>query len=176
MPVIVRAATVADSESLSALAAATFRDAFGDQNTPEDMARYLADAFTPAKQAAEIVDPATVVLVAEDQPTEGAAELIGYAHLSEGETPEAVRGLAPIEIKRLYVARRWHGRRVAQLLMDASIEAARARGASTLWLGVWERNPRAIAFYEKYGFVRVGEHVFVLGGDVQTDWLMTRAI
>ena len=90
--------------------------------------------------------------------------------------PEAVRGTAPLELKRLYVARAWHGRRVAQALMDAAIDAAHARGAQTLWLGVWERNPRAVAFYTKYGFARVGEHTFVLGGDPQTDWLLARPI
>ena len=67
-------------------------------------------------------------------------------------------------------------RGVAPALMDAALDAARARGAQTLWLGVWERNPRAVAFYAKYGFVRVGEHTFVLGGDAQTDWRFARAV
>ena len=60
--------------------------------------------------------------------------------------------------------------------MDAVLDAARARGAKTLWLGVWERNQRAVAFYEKYGFTRVGEHTFVLGSDAQTDWLFVRPL
>ena len=60
--------------------------------------------------------------------------------------------------------------------MDAAIDAARARGAQTLWLGVWERNPRAVAFYAKYGFARVGEHTFVLGDDWQTDWVFSRPL
>lgn len=60
--------------------------------------------------------------------------------------------------------------------MDAALDAARARGAQTFWLGVWERNPRAVAFYAKYGFVRVGEHTFALGGDAQTDWLFARPV
>ena len=81
-----------------------------------------------------------------------------------------------MELKRLYVARAWHGQGVAQALMDAALDTARARGAQTLWLGVWERNPRAVAFYAKYGFVRVGEHTFVLGGDAQTDWLFARPV
>ena len=88
----------------------------------------------------------------------------------------AAPGPAPIELKRIYVAKAWQGRRVAQALMDASLDAARARGARTLWLGVWERNPRALAFYEKYGFTRVGEQTFVLGNDEQTDWLFARVL
>jgi ribosomal protein S18 acetylase RimI-like enzyme len=81
----------------------------------------------------------------------------------------------PLELKRLDVARAWHGQRVAQALMDVALDAARARGARTVWLGVWERNPRAIAFYAKYGFTRVGEHTFVLGADAQTDWVLARS-
>jgi ribosomal protein S18 acetylase RimI-like enzyme len=87
-----------------------------------------------------------------------------------------VEGPAPLELKRLYVARAWHGRGVAQALMDAALDAARARGARTLWLGVWERNPRAVAFYGKYGFTRVGEHTFLLGADPQTDWVLARPL
>ena len=177
MPHSIRRATVQDSAALSRLAAATFRDAFEAENTPEDMARYLAEAFTPERQAAEITDPASTVLVAEDDGESGRAELVGYAHLVAGPPiPHAVRGPAPLEIKRIYVARAWHGQGVAQALMDACIDAARVRGAQTLWLGVWERNPRAVAFYAKYGFVRVGQHTFVLGADTQTDWLFSRPV
>ena len=173
---LVRPATLADAPRLSRLGAATFRETFEGENTPADMARYLAEAFTPERQAAEIADPAGTVLLAEQPGAAGDAELAGYAHLVLGPAPAAVRGPAPLELKRLYVARAWHGRGVAQALMDAALDAARARGAETVWLGVWERNPRAVAFYVKYGFVRVGEHTFVLGADAQTDWVLARSL
>lgn len=179
MPTRIRPATVADASRLSDLAAATFRDTFERDNTPEDMARYVAEAFTPERQAAEIADPASIVLLAEHgggAGESGGAELVGYAHLVAGAAPAAVVGPAPMELKRLYVARAWHGQGVAQALMDAALDAARARGAETLWLGVWERNARAAAFYAKYEFARVGEHAFVLGGDVQTDWILARPL
>lgn len=176
MTIHVRPATAADAARLSRLGASTFRETFEGENTPEDMARYLAESFTPERQAAEIADPAGIVLLAEHRATPGDAELAGYAHLLSGPAPAAVRGPRPLELKRLYVARAWHGQRVAQRLMDAAIDAARARGAGTLWLGVWERNPRAVAFYAKYGFTRVGEHTFVLGSDAQTDWLLARPV
>lgn len=175
----VRPATLADAARLSELGAATFRATFASGNTPEDMQRYLAEAFTPVRQAAEIADPASVVLLAEYREMSGGAEaaaLVGYAHLVAGPAPAAVRGPAPMELKRLYVAHDWHGRDVAQALMTAALDAACARGARTLWLGVWERNPRAVAFYAKYGFARVGEHTFVLGTDAQTDWLLARPL
>ena len=176
MPLQIRLARVDDALALSLLGAATFRETFERDNTPEDMERYLAEAFSPEQQASEIADPASAVLIAEHQAAPGDAELIGYAHLVSGPAPEAVKGPDPVELKRLYVARAWHGRGVAQALMEEAIDAARARGAQTLWLGVWERNPRAVAFYAKYGFVRVGEHTFVLGADSQTDWLLSRSL
>jgi ribosomal protein S18 acetylase RimI-like enzyme len=171
----IRSATLQDAEGLSRLAATTFRDTFEAENSPEDMEQYVAEAFTPRQQADEIADPLSTILVAERRVASG-GELVGYAHLVSGPSPELVTGPAPIELKRLYVARAWHGKGVAQALMDAALDAARARAAKTLWLGVWERNPRAAAFYEKYGFVRVGEHSFILGSDVQTDWILARPV
>ena len=176
MTILVRQATIADAERLSAFGAATFRETFARDNSPEDMARYLADAFTPARQAAEITDAAGTVLLAEHRGESGDAELVGYAHLVAGAAPAAVQGPAPLELKRLYVASAWHGQGIAQALMDTALDAARARGARTVWLGVWEKNPRAAAFYAKYGFTRVGEHTFVLGTDAQTDWVLARPL
>lgn len=176
MPSTIRPATAADAPALSALAAATFRETFEAENDPADMAQYLADNFSPEKQLAEIADPSAIVLVAEHHDDDGTSQLIAYAHLVAGDTPPAVHGPAPMELKRLYVSRAWHGRRVAHALMDALLGAARARGARTLWLGVWERNARAAAFYAKYGFARVGEHTFMLGADRQVDWLLARAL
>jgi ribosomal protein S18 acetylase RimI-like enzyme len=172
MPISIRRALVDDAQALSRLGAATFRDTFERDNTPGDMQLYLATAFTPERQAAEIADHASTLLVAEHHGEPADAELVGYAHLVSGPAPGPVTGPAPLEIKRLYVSRSWHGKGVAQALMDAAIHAARTRGAKTLWLGVWERNPRAAAFYSKYGFERVGEQTFVLGTDTQTDWLL----
>ena len=172
----IRLADTADAASLSRLGAATFRETFEADNTPEDMARYLEEAFSPDKQLAEIADPASTVLLAEQAEEPGDDGLVGYAQLVSGRPPEAIRGPEPLELKRLYVARAWHGQGVAQALMDAAIQAARARGAETLWLGVWERNPRAVRFYQKYGFVRVGEHTFLVGTDAQTDWLLSRSL
>ena len=179
MPVmkpIVRRAIPGDAARLSELAASTFHDAFAEGNSPDDMARYMAMAFTPARQADEIADPDSTILLAELAGPGPASELVGYAHLVSGNAPDAVTGPAPIELKRLYVARAWHGQSVAQALMDAIMDAAREQGAKTLWLGVWKKNARAAAFYEKYGFARVGEHEFVLGTDVQTDWVLSRSL
>jgi len=178
MTTSIRPATIDDATRLSLFAAAAFRDAFERDNTPEDMARYVAEAFTPERQAAEIADRDGVVLLAESVAAsgEGAPELLGYAHLVSGHAPASVIGQSPIELSRFYVSRALHGQGVAQMLMDATLDVARARCATVVWLGFWERNARAVAFYRKYGFERVGEQVFMLGTDRQNDWVLARAL
>lgn len=171
MAIHIRPATAADAAVLSALAEATFRDTFEAENTAEDMDRYVAETFSAATQAAEIADPGGTVLLAEE-----GAQLAGYAYVVAGGAPPAVEGPAPLELKRFYVDAGSHGRGVAHALMAAVLDEARARGAQTLWLGVWERNARAVSFYAKHGFTRVGEHTFMLGDDAQTDWLLARPV
>lgn len=180
-PFRIRRAGVEEAADVSAFAARTFFDTFGAANRPDDMAAYLAATFSPELQAAEIADPSTVVLVVDPsaQPAANGGTspgYAGYAQLSAGPAPDAVTGGDPIELRRFYVASEWHGRGVAQLLMREVLGAAAARGARTLWLGVWERNPPAIAFYASQGFVRVGSHEFRLGTDLQTDLLLVRAV
>lgn len=167
----IRHASPADAPALAELAARTFRDAFGADNRPEDLAQHLATAYGPAQQARELADPGITTLVAEQDGT-----LVAFTQLRRGAPPAAVRGPAPIEVWRFYLAAEWHGRGLAQRLMAAVLEAAIAAGACTLWLGVWERNPRAIAFYRKAGYVDVGTHVFMVGTDPQTDRLMARPV
>lgn len=172
----IRPAAAADAAPLAHFGEAAFRETFGPDNTPEDMAAYLPRAFGAEIQAAEIADPASVILLAEDVAGPGAPTLVGYVHLVDRPAPESVDGPSPIEIKRFYIASAWHGRGIAQALMDAAFDAARHRGARTVWLAVWQRNPRAAAFYAKCGFTRVGEQHFVLGSDVQHDWVLARPL
>jgi diamine N-acetyltransferase len=167
---VLRVAVAADAPALAELAERTFRDTFAADNTKDDMDLHCTETFGAAIQGEEIADSSFVTLVAEH---EGA--LIGYGQLQWRAAPEAVVAEKPAEIARLYVDRGWHGRGVAQQLMAALLSAAAAGGADRVWLGVWEHNPRAIAFYRKHGFVEVGSHVFQLGRDPQRDLLMVRA-
>jgi diamine N-acetyltransferase len=167
----IRMATVADAPWLAALAERTFRETYTAHNTPEDMEQYVAGHFGPALQAVELRDPRMITLVAEHD-----GRAAGYAQIARGAAPAAVTGPAPMEVVRFYVDRPWHGRGIAQTLMAAVVDAASAEGARTLWLGVWERNERAIAFYRKSGFVDVGTQVFVLGADQQRDLVLARPL
>jgi ribosomal protein S18 acetylase RimI-like enzyme len=167
----VRSGKPADAELLAELGARTFSETFAADNTNENMAAYLAAAFSPARQAAELADPRATFQIAE---TNGVA--IGYAMTRAGAVPQEVTGENPIELVRLYVSRETLGSGVGAALMQACIVEARQQGYETLWLGVWEHNDRAQAFYRKWNFHEVGTHVFQLGNNPQTDILMQRSI
>jgi diamine N-acetyltransferase len=168
----VRRAGAADAATLAAFAERTFRVTFAADNNAADMDVYCLQAFSIATQDAEIADPAVETLLMED----GAGALVAYAQLRQSRTPPEVTGPSPIELVRFYVDRERHGRGLAQRLMAEVVAAARARSARTIWLGVWEKNFRAVAFYQKEGFVDVGAHDFVLGTDRQTDRVMARLL
>lgn len=155
----IRRGVPGDAARLSAFAAESFRRTFAESNTPDDMAAYLATAFSPEIQRRELIDPDAMVFLAETRD-----EIVGYAYIQHGNDG--------CELKRLYVADAWKGQGLARHLVEAAQAGAAERGAERLWLGVWEKNPRAIAFYSKMGFVPVGSHVFQLGSDAQTDILM----
>jgi ribosomal protein S18 acetylase RimI-like enzyme len=105
-----------------------------------------------------------------------AGTLVGFAQLGWGSRTPSVTALRPVELQRLYVTRPAHGTGVAHELMNEVLRLAREHAADHLWLGVWEHNPRAIAFYRKYGFREVGEHVFLLGRDPQRDLILVRSV
>ncbi|MDQ1346857.1 MAG: diamine N-acetyltransferase [Acidobacteriota bacterium] len=161
----------ADTAALAALAERTFVEAFGAQNRPEDLALHVRRSYGEAIQLEEILDPGFVTFVAE-----GEGQLQAFAQLALGAAPASLSGARPIEIRRFYVDAPWHGRGLAQRLMAAALDFAAEAGADVVWLGVWEENPRGIAFYAKCGFAPVGHHTFVLGNDPQRDVLMARSV
>jgi diamine N-acetyltransferase len=160
----IRHALIADAANLAALAAKTFAETFGKDNTAEDLLLHLRSAYGVAQQSGEIADPQVVTLLGFE-----GEDLVGFAQVRKGTAPSCVVGDGPVELQRLYVAVSHQGTGLAAKLMQGARLAGLEFGGTHLWLGVWERNPRAIAFYRKAGFVEVGSHVFVLGGDEQRD-------
>jgi ribosomal protein S18 acetylase RimI-like enzyme len=168
--VTIRHANPADAELLAELGARTFFETFALTNSDEDMEQYLSESFNKEQQTAELEDPRISALIAEAE--QGAA---GYAMLQTGPPPNTELMENPIELVRLYVGKEWIGQGIGAMLMQASLNEARRLGHATLWLGVWEHNGRARAFYQKWGFEDFGEHVFQLGADAQNDFLMKRS-
>lgn len=172
MEVTVRAASIDDAAALAGFAARVFGEVFGPGNGEQDMASYLAEAFGPDIQRAEIAAPGAIVLIAESR----GGGMAGYLHIAASATPSCVTGVNAVELKRLYVEPTLHSRGTGKALLDEGVSRARAAGAVTVWLGVWEHNTRAQQFYRREGFERVGEHTFLLGTDRQTDWIMQRSL
>ena len=168
---IIRRGKAEDAGLLAELGARTFSETFAADNTLENMTVYLASSFSLRQQAAELADPHCLFEIAE---TNGVAT--GYALLRSGPALNDVTCSNPIELVRLYVSRESLGSGVGAALMQACIGEAKQRGYKTLWLGVWEHNHRAQAFYRKWNFHEVGTHVFQLGDDPQTDILMQRSL
>jgi ribosomal protein S18 acetylase RimI-like enzyme len=153
--VSIRRGTTADAGALAAFAARTFEETYRGLIDPDDIADYVSANYSPALQRAELEDPGVVTLLAN-----AGADLVAFAQLRAGPPPACVIDPA------------WQGRGLAANLMNAVREAAAAGGARSIWLSVWEKNPKAIRFYEKHGFRDVGAAPFTVGSDVQNDRIM----
>ncbi|HEU5217422.1 MAG TPA: GNAT family N-acetyltransferase [Gemmatimonadales bacterium] len=172
MPTLpIRRGTPADAPALARFAARTFEETFAAANDPAHLAQHLATAYGIPQQERELSDPASLTLLVESN-----GALAGYAQVRRHPAPPCVTGPAPVELARFYVDQPWQGRGLARDLMDAVRPAAQELGGRTLWLGVWERNPRAIAFYGKCGFSDAGSTHFMVGPDRQTDRVMVLSL
>jgi len=145
----------------------TFYDSFIDGNTEEDIALYLTEHYSSEIQSSEIADTNTIILIAEINEI-----AVGYTKLKAQSSNEGVTATNPIELQRIYSIKEYIGKGVGAELMKASISEAKEKGFNSIWLGVWEKNERAIKFYERWGFKKVGEKNFTLGNDTQNDFTM----
>lgn len=167
----IRRANAGDAAVVADFSRRTFFESFARYNTEENMRLYLDEQFPREKQMAEVGAPGRVFLLAYLE-----EDLVGYASLREAPPPAGLQGENAIEIVQLYADQRMIGRGVGPALMRACLAAAREQGRDWIWLGVWEHNHRAQAFYRKWGFERFGEHLFFVGLDAQTDWWMRRRL
>lgn len=162
-----RKATVEDTSTIVRLGADAFKAAFGPYHRPEDMAEYLAANFNNEVIQSLIESVSTYFLLGYD-----GQNIIGYAMLKEGLHPAFVTGPDPIELVRFYVTPDVIGQGYGSELMQCCLKEALNMGHSTIWLATWQRNERAIRFYEKWGFRIVGNAIYVIGDDVTDDFIM----
>ncbi|HEY4216067.1 MAG TPA: GNAT family N-acetyltransferase [Gemmatimonadaceae bacterium] len=170
--VSLRRAEASDARLLAQLGARLFERAFGSSTTPQDMAAYLASAFSVEIQSAELADPDRVTWIAED----AGKAAVGYLMLRRGTRSNGVTAVRPAELQRIYVDPTVQGQRVGESLVNACIEQAIAWHCDELWLGVWDQNARAIEFYRRMGFREVGTQTFSIGSDEQSDFVMSRTL
>lgn len=164
-----RLATPADAALLAGLGALSFSAAFAAQNDPANMAAYLASAFSPEKQAQELLEPGSLFLIAAVE-----AQAVGYVRIKQGPAPACVQANNPLEVVRLYAHPDWIGHGVGPRLIQACLDEAVQRGCDVVWLSTWQLNPRGLAFYKKWGFEIVGETSFMLGDEQQHDFILQR--
>ena len=168
-----RLAHTGDLADLVDLAVRSFRDAFGGDNDKRDLEDYLSSSMSIGKLEEEIRDANSIFIVACSDHTDN---LIGYAKLRNRSCHASVVGEAAIEIERIYADSSMIGKGIGAALMTECLMRARSSGCDAIWLGVWEKNQRAIHFYERWGFSIVGERGFKLGSDMQNDLIMSKRL
>lgn len=167
----VRLAGISDAELIADMSRKTFYDTFAGYNTAGDMEKFMEEQFTRENLINEVSQPGNIFLLAysDGQPA-------GYARLRYSKAPAAITGFRAIEIARIYSVTEMIGKGIGGALMRECISVARNQGNTVIWLGVWEKNQRAIDFYKRWDFEKFSEHEFILGSDVQTDWLMKKML
>lgn len=163
----IRQARPADLPELRRVAIETQIATFGPQNSPEIMEAFLAESYSVASFEQEFLEDGNPYYLAWD-----GEHLAGFIRLRTTDEVAHLLGHKTIEIQRLYVDVNYQGKKVGSALMRFALDYARAQNLEWIWLGVWENNHRAQEFYAHWGFERFSEHIFMMGPDPQTDWLM----
>lgn len=163
----IRTASARDVPVLAELGARTFADTYAHALDHADLGDYVAETYAEAVIAEALNRPGVTYLVATVL-----GQVAGFAKLVIGSTEAGIEASRPAEVNQLYVVEEMHGRGLGRALLSACVDQARGGGCDVVWLGVWEANPRAIAFYRRFGMNPVGTHEFVFAGQPQTDLLM----
>lgn len=169
MNLILRKCGSDDLETLRELSISTYWETYAPQNTPENMDAYIRDAFLSNHLQMELLDPNCEFFFLYADGT-----LAGYIKINEAPSQTDVNDPQSLQLERIYVSGPFQGMGLGQYLMDSAIQTAISRKKKYLWLGAWEYNPRALRFYEKNGFWKMGSHIIYMGDDAQTDFLLRK--
>ncbi len=169
--ITVRIATKKNATLIADMSRQTFYDTFASYNTKEDMDKFMSEQFTRESIIQEVGAESNIFLLAYDE-----EQPVGYARIRENNNPPSLGTSNAIELARIYATANSIGKGIGKVLMQKCIEIAKAGNRECVWLGVWEKNQRAIDFYKKWGFEKFADHDFILGNDVQKDWLMKKVI
>ena len=165
----IRKCNVQDLDSLCKISIETFYQTFADSNTEENMTAYLDSAYNKEKLYEELCNPdSSFFFIYVDE------SLAGYLKINEYPSQTDINDIDSLELERIYILKEFQGAGLGQDLLEHTISIATEHGKKYIWLGVWEHNERAKHFYQKNGFYRIGAHSFVVGDDVQTDYVMRK--
>lgn len=166
-----RVATIHDAQLIAELSRLTFYETFARQNTKENMELFMNDVFNTEALIREVHESGNIFLLASEND-----HILGYARINKTSSLPFPGNTDGIEIARFYAVKTAVGKGVGKSMMKECLKIAIEKNKKSIWLGVWEHNQRAILFYESWGFSKQGEHLFILGKDEQTDWLMKKAL
>ena len=162
-----RQVELSDLDQLQGIGRQAFAETFSSNNSEENMQTYLDEKFSALNLEKELSDKDSRFYFAVlDE------RVVGYLKINFGTSQTEIKDPRALEIERIYVLKGFHGLKVGQVLYEKAIDVAREKGLDYVWLGVWEKNERAIGFYKKNGFVEFDRHIFRLGNDAQTDIMM----
>lgn len=158
-----------DLVTLQEFSCKTYSDTFGHMNTPSNMKDYLEQAYDIDKLRDELSNSySTFYFLYTDE------KLTGYLKLNEYKAQTDIYDLQSLEIERIYVIKEFQGKGLGSAIIKKAIDTANIRKKSYVWLGVWERNHKAITFYKKNGFYVIGKHSFFMGKEEQIDFIMRK--
>ncbi|WP_339307908.1 GNAT family N-acetyltransferase [Paenibacillus sp. FSL R5-0519] len=161
--------TIEHVSELQEISYETFNETFKAQNSPENMKAYLEKAFNREQLETELsmADSQFLFIYVNH-------ELAGYMKVNINDAQSEKMGVESLEIERVYIRKEFQKHGLGKVLLHKAIELATEHHKTNIWLGVWEKNENAIAFYEKMGFVQTGSHAFYMGDEEQIDFIMTK--
>ncbi|MBB4826379.1 ribosomal protein S18 acetylase RimI-like enzyme [Sporosarcina luteola] len=171
MTVQIKKCQLEDVRDLQEISMETFFDTFKDQNSLENMKAYLEKAYNLIQLERELAN-----CLSEFYFIYCDGELAGYLKVNRNEAQSEKMGDTSLEIERIYIRKNSQRKGLGQVLINKAIDLAKQHNKTKIWLGVWEKNENAIAFYSKLGFIQTGSHSFYMGDDEQTDLIMTKTL
>jgi diamine N-acetyltransferase len=171
MTMNIKKCTLEDSRKLQEISYETFNETFKHQNSPEHINAYLERAFDLNQLEKELANSSSqFFFVCFNN------EVAGYLKVNTDDAQSEAMGDESLELERIYIKNRFQKHGLGKYLLNKAMEIAMERKKKKIWLGVWEKNENAIAFYHKKGFVQTGVHSFYMGDEEQVDLIMTKTL
>lgn len=167
----IKKCTLEDSLNLQAISVETFTETFKDHNSPEHLNAYLERAYNVNQLKQELTNQSSQFFFVYYK-----QEVAGYLKTNTGDAQSEAMGDDSLEVERIYVKKKFQKHGLGKHLLNKAVEIAKLQKKEKIWLGVWEENENAIAFYKKKGFLQTGAHSFYMGDDEQVDLIMTKIL
>jgi diamine N-acetyltransferase len=171
MAINLKKCTLEDSRKLQEISYETFHETFKHQNSPENMNAYLERAFNLKQLEKELSNISSQFFFVYFK-----NDVAGYLKVNTDDDQSEEMGDESLEIERIYIKNKFQKHGLGKYLLNKAMEIAIERNKKKIWLGVWEKNESAIAFYKKMGFFQTGAHSFYMGDEEQMDFIMTKTL